>query len=170
MKGAGVQAADGLGESHVVAIHQAAALIDCRLPFFLCTVPAGFPSPAEEYLQGKLDLNEHLIRHPAATFYVRAAGVSMERAGILSGDVLVVDRAEHAVSGDIVVAVVSGELLVKRLKKARDGVWLTAEAHDPDAFPPLRLAEGADFQVWGVVTGVVRLTRERRGNGRLRPG
>lgn len=84
-------------------------------PLFSSRVPAGSPSPAEEYAEGPLDLHDYLIRHPAATFYVRVTGESMTGAGILTGDVLVVDRAREPRHGDIVVAVIDNELTVKHL-------------------------------------------------------
>ena len=115
-------------------------------------VPAGFPSPAEDHVEGRLDLNEHLIRHPAATFFVRASGDSMLGAGIHPGDLLVVDRSLEPAHGKVVIAVVDNELTVKRLE-VRDGrVRLLAEN---DRYPPIACAEGADLQIWGVVTSVV---------------
>ena len=115
-------------------------------------MPAGFPSPAEDHVEGRLDLNEHLIRHPAATFFVRASGDSMLGAGIHPGDLLVVDRALEPAHGRVVIAVVDGELTVKRLE-VRDGrVRLLAEN---DRYPPIELAPGVELQVWGVVTSVV---------------
>ena len=115
-------------------------------------VPAGFPSPAEDHVEGRLDLNRHLIRHPAATFFVRASGDSMLGAGIHPGDLLVVDRSLEPAHGKVVIAVVDNELTVKRLE-VRDGrVRLLAEN---DRYPPIACAEGADLQIWGVVTSVV---------------
>ncbi|MCH7486684.1 MAG: translesion error-prone DNA polymerase V autoproteolytic subunit [Proteobacteria bacterium] len=114
-------------------------------------VPAGFPSPAEDYVEGKLDLNEHLIRRPAATFIVRVEGDSMIEAGIFSGDLLVVDRGIEARPDSIVVAAVGGELVVKRLRKKGAG-WVL-EAENPD-FPAIEI--GADCAIWGVVTSSIR--------------
>ena len=88
-----------------------------RIPLFLTGVPAGFPSPADDYIDCHLDLHEHLIEHPAATFYVRASGNSMVQAGIHDGDLLIVDRAVEPHDGHIVIAVVLGELTVKRLRQ-----------------------------------------------------
>ena len=84
------------------------------LPIFACGVSAGFPSPADDYLEGSLDLNEHLIREPAATFFVRAKGDSMIGSGIHDGDLLVVDRSAEAKNGNVIIAVINGELSVKR--------------------------------------------------------
>ncbi|MEZ5584118.1 MAG: translesion error-prone DNA polymerase V autoproteolytic subunit [Candidatus Competibacteraceae bacterium] len=125
----------------------------CRLPLYASRVAAGFPSPAEDYVEGQLDLNEHLIQHPAATFYVRVAGDSMRGAGIYPNDILVVDRAIEATPGRIVIAVVNGELTVKRLTKRQGRAYLQPENRD---YPPIELTEAMDCVIWGVVTGVVR--------------
>ena len=126
------------------------------LPFFESRIPAGFPSPASDYLDQGLDLNELLIRHPAATFFVRVEGESMTGAGIHPGDTLVVDRAEEAADRKVVVAVVNGEFTVKRLRCLQDKLYL--EAENP-ALPPLQITEEMDFEVWGVVTYVVHRVR-----------
>ncbi|MBT7942156.1 MAG: translesion error-prone DNA polymerase V autoproteolytic subunit, partial [Alphaproteobacteria bacterium] len=94
------------------------------LPFFATAVQAGFPSPADDYMEGALDLNEHLIRRPAATFFLRVLGDSMTGAGIHSGDLLIVDRSIHPIDGHIVIAVIDGELTVKRLSRRRGRVCL----------------------------------------------
>ena len=86
------------------------------IPLYTCSVSAGFPSPADEYLEGKLDLNQHLIPHPLAIFFVRVSGNSMVGAGIYEGDLLIVDRSLEPRDGKVVIAVVNGELLVKRLR------------------------------------------------------
>ena len=122
-------------------------------PLFLARVPAGFPSPADDYVESALDLNEYLVRHPAATFMVRVCGDSMAGAGIADGDVLVVDRSVEASDGRIVVAVVDGEMTVKRLRVRRGRRVLQPE--NP-AYAALEIQEGQDARVWGVVTGVVR--------------
>lgn len=125
-----------------------------RLPLVGSRVAAGFPSPADDYIETQLDLNEHLIHRPAATFFVRTTGNSMEGAGIHSGDLLVVDRAERATSGKVVIASVDGELLVKRL--VRHGRRLHLEAENP-AFPPLVFEheDATELVIWGVVTAVI---------------
>ncbi len=123
-----------------------------RLPIYACFVSAGFPSPAEDYLEGKLDLNEFLVKHPAATFFVRVSGDSMIRAGIHPGDLLIVDRALEATDGRVIIAVVNGELLVKRLHIK--GKYLSLIADNPN-YPPLQITEETEFQTWGVVTNVI---------------
>ena len=124
-----------------------------RLRRYTSRVAAGFPSPADDHLEGPLDLNAHLVAHPAATFVVRVAGDSMAGAGIRDGDLLVVDRAREAKSGAIVVAVVDGELTVKRLRIGRQGIRL--EAENP-AYKPIEVRESADLVVWGVVAHAIR--------------
>jgi DNA polymerase V len=127
-----------------------------RLPLFLAGVQAGFPSPADDFIDKRLDLNEHLIQHPAATFFVRAVGESMLGAGIHDGDLLIVDRAVEAQSGKIVIASVNGELTVKRLE--RKGQRLLLVPANPD-YPSLDVSDSLDsgdgFEVWGVVTCVI---------------
>jgi len=122
------------------------------LTLYTSRVPAGFPSPADDHLDGKLDLNEHLVRRPAATFFVRATGESMKDAGIFDGDLLVVDRSLRPQANDIVIAVVHSELTVKRIKKPQ-GAW-TLTAENPD-YPDI-LLDDAGCEVWGVVTHSIR--------------
>lgn len=136
----------------VVEIFKAEAATVLPLPIYLTSVQAGFPSPAEDFLDRTLDLNELLIAHPAATFFVRVAGDSMRNAGISSGDILVVDRALQAADNKIVIAIVNGEFTVKRLKIREGKISLAPE--NP-AYPILEMKEGNDFQVWGVVTYVI---------------
>ena len=122
------------------------------LPLYACPVSAGFPSPAEDYLEGQLDLNKYLIKHPAATFFVRVTGDSMIGAGIHADDLLIVDRSLEAKDGRVVIAVVNGELLVKRLKMQSQQIFLIAE--NP-SYPLLQITDAMDFQVWGVVTSAI---------------
>lgn len=137
----------------VVYIYQPDATRHQTRPLFLSAVPAGFPSPADDYLDRDLDLNEYFIQHPAATFYVRVSGYSMQQAGIQDGDILVVDRSLEARDGNIVVAVLDGELTVKRLKRQNGCVYLVP---DNPAFPVLEIQPEREFVIWGVVTGVAR--------------
>lgn len=128
---------------------------ELTLPLFAANIQAGFPSPAEDYLDGPLDLNTHLIPHPAATFFVRVAGDSMRGAGIFSGDLLIVDRSLSAKDGSIIVAILAGEFTVKRLKICNGNFSLIPE--NP-AYPIVKLTAETDFQVWGVVTYVIHKT------------
>ncbi len=123
-----------------------------NLPLFGTKIPAGFPSPADDHLEATIDLNRQYVRHPAATFFVRVQGHSMIGAGIHNGDMLVVDRSLDAQSGAIVIAVVNGELTLKRLLIAGDEVWLMPE--NPE-FQPLQITDSMELQVWGVVAHVI---------------
>jgi len=122
------------------------------LPVFLGRLPAGFPSPADDYIEGKLDLNRHLIKHPAATFFVRVTGDSMIGAGIHSGDLLVVDRSLDAVDGHVIVAALDGELTVKRLFK-RGGLLRLLPANSE--YQPIEILTQQTFEIFGVVTNVI---------------
>lgn len=115
-------------------------------------VPAGFPSPATDYIEGSLDLTEHLIHHPASTFFMRVSGDSMTGAGIFAEDLLVVDRSLDATHNKIIVAIYDGELTLKRLRIDDGGYLLCAE--NPD-YPTIRVDKELEFFVWGVVTFVI---------------
>ena len=130
------------------ALRPAAALC----PLVTESVPAGFPSPADDYIDGKLDLNGYLIRHPAATFFVRADGDSMVDAGIHHGDILIVDRALKPADRSVVIAVIDGEMTVKRLRKSEGKLLLIPENGD---YEPLRLSEDTNCEIWGVVTTAI---------------
>ncbi len=122
------------------------------IPFMGGAVMAGFPSPAEQYVERPLDLNELLVARPAATYFVRAEGDSMEGAGIRPGDLLVVDRSMEAEDGSVVIACVDGEFTVKTLRKGRGGLRL--EAANP-AYKPIRFAGEMELRLFGVVTAVI---------------
>jgi DNA polymerase V len=130
-------------------IHNSALAI----PLYASHISAGFPSPADDYIEAELDLNSLMVRNPPDTFMVRAKGDALSGAGILDGDVLVVDRSIGPKHGMIVVAVVNGEMCVLRLDR-KSGSWvLDPENRD---FQPLRIRPGQDLEIWGVVTGMVR--------------
>ncbi|MBT7524381.1 MAG: translesion error-prone DNA polymerase V autoproteolytic subunit [Candidatus Marinimicrobia bacterium] len=116
------------------------------------TVTAGFPSPADDHLDLPIDLNEYLVKHPAATFYVRVQGDSMDDAGIHQGDLLIVDRAEPYTMGSIVLAVLDGEFTVKKLMEKNDSLYLLSSN---TAYQPIKIETETDFKVWGVVTYIV---------------
>jgi len=123
-----------------------------KIPLYACAVKAGFPSPADDHIDISLDLNEHLIKHPAATFFVRASGDSMLNAGIHSGDILIVDRSLDATHGKIVIVALNGELTVKRLWKSSTQTKLIAENAD---FPAITITDEHTMVIWGVVTNVI---------------
>jgi len=116
-------------------------------------VAAGFPSPADDFLEDKLDLNEKLIKHPAATFFVRVSGNSMVKAGINSGDLLIVDRSLEPRTGNIIVAILNGDFTVKRISKRGQRLFLVPENSN---YNPIEITDDSNFQVWGVVTNVIR--------------
>jgi DNA polymerase V len=122
------------------------------LPLFLESVSAGFPSPADDYMEGRLDLNDFLVKHPAATFFVRVTGDSMVGASINNGDILIVDRSINPEHGHIVIAVIHGELTVKRLHKSNLKIMLIPENK---AYQPIEITEEMNFEVWGVVISVI---------------
>ncbi|MBA2649526.1 MAG: translesion error-prone DNA polymerase V autoproteolytic subunit [Legionella sp.] len=126
-----------------------------KVPLYSNSVSAGFPSPADDYIQSKLDLNEHIIHHPAATFFVRASGDSMKDAGIQSGDMLVVDRSLEPLHGKIVIAAINGELTVKRLCRQSGRVRLLPAN---TKYQPIDITEEQDLVIWGVVTHVIHET------------
>lgn len=125
----------------------------CLIPYLSSTVHAGFPSPADDFLEGHLDLNEYLIRHPAATYYVRVKGESMINAGIHDGDLLIVDKSLEPRDNKVVIAIVDGQLTVKRLKKLKNQQFVLV-AENPD-FPAITVNKENDVGIWGVVTTVI---------------
>ena len=141
-----------ISESEELEFYSAETTTELKIPLFESGVSAGFPSPADDYLDLPIDLNEFLIKHPAATFYVRVKGNSMEGAGILNGDLLIVDRAEEPRNKSIVLGIIDGEFTVKRIKKKGSDLYLMP---DNPEFKPIKIDNNMDFQVWGVVTYVV---------------
>lgn len=126
----------------------------CLITTFAGGVAAGFPSPADDYLDHPLDFNELLIAHPAATFAVRVTGDSMVGAGIFPGDIAVVDRSLSARDGLVVLAILSGDFTLKYFRKRGASIWL--EAANPH-FKPILITEDSEFEVWGVVRHTIRV-------------
>lgn len=122
------------------------------LPFFNSKVAAGFPSPADDFVEQKLDLNRYLIKHPAASFFVRASGNSMIKAGIKHNDLLLVDRAIEAKNKSIVIAVINNELTVKQILKQDKQIYLLPA--NPN-YRPIKITAEMNFEIWGVVTNVI---------------
>ncbi len=121
-------------------------------PLFECTVSAGFPTPADDHTERSLDLNNHLINNPSATFFVRASGDSMIHAGIFDGDLLIVDKSIKADNGKIVIAAINGDLTVKRLVYKTGKVFLAPE--NP-RYRTIELTSDIETVIWGVVTNVI---------------
>ncbi len=126
-----------------------------ELPFFQSKVSAGFPSPAEDYEEQKLDLNIKLIKNKSSTFFVTVQGYSMIDAGIDDGDMLIVDRALYPSNNTIAVCVIDNEFTVKRISKTKDGFFLIPENK---SYKPIRITEDNNFEVWGVVSYVIKNT------------
>ena len=123
------------------------------LPYFSSYVSCGFPSPAEDHVETRIDLNSYLITNPNSTFYARAYGESMLGAGIFDGDILVIDRVARLTNGDVVLAIYNGEFTVKRYLKKDDKVFLEP---DNDNYPSILLDEANDeLEIWGVVLYVI---------------
>ncbi len=121
------------------------------LPCYASRVSAGFPSPADDYLEAPLDLNQHLIKRPSATFFARAEGDSMRGRGIFSGDLLIVDRSIKPMHGQVVIAAIHGELTCKILDSQRRCL-LAANRN----YQPIQITDDCDFRIEGVVTASVR--------------
>ena len=138
--------------AQVVSVYRAARSTRIARPLLLSRIPAGFPSPAEEYIEGRLDLNQLLIKHPISTFYLRVTGDSMIGAGIYPNDLLIVDRAYETSDGHVVVARIGSELCVKTLRISDTKVWLESENEN---YLPLEITEEMDFEVWGRVTASI---------------
>lgn len=141
-----------------------ASFLPCPVRLIGRRLPAGFPSPADDYLEDELDLQRYLIDHPAATYAGATDGHSMVGAGILSGDKLIIDRSLTARPGDIVVAIIHGEMTVKRLtRRANGGFELRAEPcpSDQTVYPVFVIDEAHPFEIWGVVCGMARRYERR---------
>ena len=136
----------------IEVVYQPKPSTDCDRPLFLVPVSAGFPSPADDYIESRLDLNKHLIQHPAATFFVRVKGDSMIEVGIHSGDILIVDRALEATDKKVVIAIIDGELTVKRIRIVEGKIFLLPENRD---YSPTEITSAMSFEIWGVVTNVI---------------
>ena len=134
-------------------LHPLKSISELPLPLAIGRIPAGFPSPAEQYTQDSLDLNELVVRHPSATFYAWAEGSSMELAGIYDGDLLVIDRSLEPVNGDVVIAAVAGEFTCKRLNLAAR----VLEAESSTFYPVIPCTDETCIE--GVVVHSVRMHR-----------
>ena len=137
-----------------LTFHKASTETELAIPLAQSSVKAGFPSPAQDYMSEEIDLNRLLIPHPEATFFVRISGDSMMDAGILDGDLAVVDKSLDASDGDFVIAFVDGDFTIKqfRLDASGNSGWLVPwNKRDPR----IEVKSGEDFRIWGVVTYVI---------------
>ena len=126
------------------------------IPFVFSSVSAGFPSPAQDYIEESIDISEKLIRNPSSTFLVRAHGNSMKDSNIQNGDILVVDKSLEVRNNDIVIAYIDGEFTVKRFFKSKNHITLYPANND---YKPIHINSTTDFLVWGVVTYVLHQYR-----------
>jgi len=131
--------------TNIDAIYYPDQTTECKRPLFMIPVEAGFPSPAEDYIESELDLNKHLIKHPAATFFVRVAGDSMVDAGIHPGDILIVDRAIEPADKKVVIA-------VKRIRMIKGKIFLMPENEN---YKPMQIEKEMNFEIWGIITNVI---------------
>lgn len=129
------------------------------LPYADNGIQAGFPSPAQDYINESIDLNREIVRHPAATFYGRVEGDSMTGEGIDPGDILVIDRSLEPADGDLVVCCLDSEFTLKRIKLEKNRVWLIPSN---ETFDPILVTPGRDFEIWGVVTYTIKNNRRPR--------
>tara|TARA_R110002072_G_scaffold288828_1_gene455109 strand:- start:6653 stop:7102 length:450 start_codon:yes stop_codon:yes gene_type:complete len=123
------------------------------LPVVDAGISAGFPSPAEDFLDASIDLNKALIKNKAATFYGRVKGDSMVGAGLSNGDLLIIDKSLEPTDGRIAVCFIDGDFTVKRIKIEKDVIWLVAENKN---YQPIKVTSENDFTIWGVVTNVIK--------------
>lgn len=124
-----------------------------ELPYVSGGIKAGFPSPATDFEDGKLSLDDYLVKNPLATFYAKVSGNSMTGAGIENGDIMVIDRSLEPTENKIAVCCIDGEFTVKRIKIKKDGLYLIPENKD---FEPIKITESNLFVVWGIVTYVIK--------------
>lgn len=146
---------------HITEIWEYEPKTKLELPLYQVRISAGFPSPAEDNIDKHLDLNEYLIAHPAATYFVRVEGDSMIEAGIQSGDILIVDRSLEPRSGDIVIAMVNGEFVVKTFICQSDNKKCYLLSGNPK-YPPIELADTMDVEIRGVVTSGLHIFRKTK--------
>lgn len=134
-------------------IYSADTEINLDLPLVDSGISAGFPSPADDFLDVSIDLNKELIKNPSTTFYGRVKGDSMIDAGLSDGDLLIIDKSLEPIDGKIAVCFIDGEFTVKRIKIDKDIVWLVAENKK---YKPIKVTMDNDFLIWGVVTTVIK--------------
>jgi len=122
---------------------------EVKLPLVDAFISAGFPSPADDYIEGKLDLNRQLIKNPSSTFFARVRGTSMTDVGINDGDILIIDKSLEAKHNSVLVCFIDGEFTVKKVQKIKGELFLIPQSKD---FAPIKVSRESDFRLWGVVT------------------
>ncbi len=142
-----------LHQTSTLEIYSAIIDTELHLPYAEQGISAGFPSPADDFLDISIDLNKELIKNPSATFYGRVKGDSMKNAGLESGDLLIIDKSLEPVDNKIAVCFIDGEFTVKRIKIESTIIWLIAEN---DAYKPIKVTADNEFVIWGIVTTVIK--------------
>ena len=142
-----------------IEIHKIDISSSLPLPYADEGVRAGFPSPAQDYLEQAIDLNKELIKHPASTFYGRVVGDSMRDEGIEEGDILIIDKSLELLDGDLAVCFIDGEFTVKRGRLEPDVAWLVPS--NPN-YPLIKVTKENEFIVWGIVTYTIKKNRRKR--------
>jgi DNA polymerase V len=142
-----------LHQTKTLEIYSALTDTELILPYAEQGISAGFPSPAEDFLDISIDLNKELIKNPSATFYGRVKGDSMKDAGMENGDLLIIDKSLEPKNGKIAVCFIDGEFTVKRIKIEKKIVWLIAENKD---YQPIKVTSENEFVIWGIVTTVIK--------------
>ncbi len=133
--------------------YKSALVEKLNIPFMGSRISAGFPSPADDFLESSIDLNKELVKRPQSTFYARVKGVSMIDAGIDDGDLLVIDKSLSAKNGSIAVCFVDGEFTVKTLKLDKNTCWLMPANSN---YKPIKVTPDTNFQIWGIVVHVIK--------------
>jgi DNA polymerase V len=142
-----------LHTSDVIDFYSVNTETDLKLPIVENGISAGFPSPADDFLDNSIDLNKELIKNPNSTFYGRVKGDSMKDAGIHNGDLLIIDKSLEPQDGKIAVCYIDGEFLVKKIKIEKDCCWLIAANEN---YPPVKVTGENDFIIWGIVVHVIK--------------
>ena len=142
-----------------IEIHKIDVSSSLPLQFANEGIKAGFPSPAQDYLEQAIDLNKELIKHPASTFYGRVVGDSMRDEGIEEGDILVIDKSLELLDDDLAVCFIDGEFTVKRVRLEPDAAWLVPSNTN---YPPLKVTKDNEFMVWGIATYTIKKNRRKR--------
>lgn len=143
-------------EKKALEIFRAEVNTELSLPIADEGIKAGFPSPAQDFMDLAIDLNKELVRHPASTFYGRVRGDSMQDAGVYDGDILIIDKSLEPRNGDMAVCFVDGEFTIKYIKIEKDIVWLIPAN---DCYSPIKITEDNDFLIWGIVTYSIKKQR-----------
>lgn len=142
-----------LHTANIIDIYTADTELHIEIPFVDQGISAGFPSPAQDFLDMSIDLNQELIKNPSSTFYGRVKGDSMKNLGIDDGDLLIIDKSLNPTSGRIAVCFIDGEFTIKTIKIEKDFLWLVPAN---DNYKPIKVTEDNEFIVWGIVIHVIK--------------